>query len=195
MAKLIERVRKAMPGMQPAIENMLGVRLGDIKISCLTDKANDLDFEGMSTVARRFDYFVTWLDMAEKEVLGYAAAEAGYSAIYVTRNPFVNCKFPNEESIDRLTSHELAHIAHSRLLGFGPKDDKVGIRKLPFWIGEGFAEYVSKRAVALKYGKPIGEVWDDYGCPDEIIIFNSQLSAAGFGDCQGAVKFTQRFVT
>jgi hypothetical protein len=74
-------------------------------------------------------------------------ASAGDSTIYYSRNPI--WLFLSQTDIESTAAHELAHVAHGKILGKSLLEKSYV--KIPRGIAEGFAEHVSRKVICAIY--------------------------------------------
>lgn len=184
MKSLRRRIKEAIPIVQPMVEDMLEVKLGDVKVLPFTRFLRDVPVFSKHPIKTRFVYLpITLL------VEGFMAdAKAGNSAIYYSRSPLARL-LSNPIKAQCNTAHELAHIAHSRLCELPIYS--AGWMKLPTDLKEGFAEYVG-REISNSLGLGTYENRNSRALrayEKEVTDFRKSLEAVGVSDSRGLVSF------
>lgn len=196
MITIGSRIRRALPRIQPYVEGVLGVKLGQIDVLPVANSyVRDILRADASLFSRR--PFIKAVGVSLAYLLGLTeemqmetSAMAEYSTIGYSRNPIINLVTFRKEALDHLVAHELAHQAHFRILGLETDNYRAAIDKIPKWIVEGFAEYISRSIIKMLYGNS-GErrLIFNHKYVEERKKFMEALEERKVSDTQGLIEF------
>ena len=184
MASLGRRIEKALPKVQPRVEDMLEVSLGYIEVRPITALIRQLLDEsvygihplvkGLMTVGYR---------IANVRSVAAVKAERDNSTIY--HGSSLLGLLYSDRNIEGIVTHELAHLAHLRLI-----DDKIKPAELPRSLVEGFAEHVRREVISEMYGKSFESMFNlmqrRYG---QAAQFRQRLTEQGIRDNKSLVDY------
>ncbi|MEK6915070.1 MAG: hypothetical protein AABW89_00830 [Nanoarchaeota archaeon] len=192
MLSVRNRIIEALPKVQPVLEEMLDLNLGEIEIKHgskryweIFDRTFEIHFTAdlQSRGSRFFTHCLTFpVALVLSPILAVLGVfAAGDSTIYYSNNP-VSLILPRK-SIEGITAHELAHIAHGKLTNESLYGEKL--HKLPRYVKEGFAEHTARRVISRIYheDEEITGGYDKY-----VEEFRKELQRRGYNEEKDLVK-------
>ncbi len=120
MRRLGKKIERALPKVKPAVEDLLNMDLGQIRVKPSPRRCS----------------------------LKFIAHASNGGVIAYNPNPLINFMVFSDREAERITAHELAHIAHYQIVGYEETT------RLPSYLIEGFADFVALETMRELYSKP-----------------------------------------
>ena len=163
-------LKKRIKEIQPVVEDVVGIELGDIQVRPLRES-----FDGM---IKRYDenpvsrILYTRREWERSLWLGefflYPLAKAEHSTVYYSQSPLSS--FFQGIFVPNVAAHELAHLAHCKIIS------KDSLKDTSTHVSDEFADYVAEK-VCSRLDKPIASF-----SRKSAVRFHEILSKAGLTD-------------
>jgi len=175
MEKFGTLLKKCAREVQPCVEDIVGIELGDVQVRPLSESFNDMIKRYDENPVARFTYTKRewkrslWLS----EFFLYPLAKAENSTVYYSQSP-LSSFFPGI-FVPNVAAHELAHC---KVLG---RDSLLATNTT---VSDEFADYVAEK-VCSRLGKPVASF-----SRKSAVRFHELLAKEGLPDTiAGAVSY------